>query len=76
VITYRAALDVPASTLARVSRWLAAHRKAHDAPALAARRDPVRAGGDGAALVQGAHRYPDSGPGRRGEHRARLSVPA
>jgi DDE superfamily endonuclease len=31
VITYRATLDVPASTLAQVSRWLAAHRKAHDA---------------------------------------------
>jgi hypothetical protein len=30
VITYRATLDVPASTLAQVSRWLAAHRKAHD----------------------------------------------
>ena len=30
VITYRATLDVPTHTLAQVSRWLSAHRKAHD----------------------------------------------
>jgi hypothetical protein len=30
VITYRATLDVPSDTLAQVSRWLLAHRKAHD----------------------------------------------
>jgi hypothetical protein len=30
VITYRATLDVPAHTVAQVSRWLAAHRKAND----------------------------------------------
>jgi len=30
VITYRATLDVPADTVAVVSRWLAAHRRAHD----------------------------------------------
>jgi DDE superfamily endonuclease len=30
VITYRATLDVPADTVALVSRWLAAHRKTHD----------------------------------------------
>jgi hypothetical protein len=30
VITYRATLDVPLSTVARVSGWLAAHRRAHD----------------------------------------------
>lgn len=30
MITYRATLDVPADTVAQVSRWLAAHRKAHD----------------------------------------------
>lgn len=30
MITYRATLDVPAHTVAQVSRWLAAHRKAHD----------------------------------------------
>jgi hypothetical protein len=30
VITYRATLDVPASTARVVSGWLAAHRKAHD----------------------------------------------
>lgn len=30
MITYRATLDVPAHTLAQVSRWLAAHRTAHD----------------------------------------------
>ena len=30
MITYRATLDVPAHTVALVSRWLAAHRKAHD----------------------------------------------
>jgi hypothetical protein len=31
VITYRATLDVPVQTLRCVSRWLAAHRKTHDA---------------------------------------------
>jgi len=31
VITYRATLDVPEQTVVCVSRWLAAHRKAHDA---------------------------------------------
>ena len=30
MITYRATLDVPAHTLGQVSRWLLAHRKAHD----------------------------------------------
>jgi hypothetical protein len=30
VISYRATLDVPSQTLVCVSRWLAAHRKAHD----------------------------------------------
>jgi len=30
VITYRATLDVPEQTVFCVSRWLAAHRKAHD----------------------------------------------
>lgn len=30
MITYRASLDVPEQTLVCVSRWLAAHRKAHD----------------------------------------------
>ena len=30
MITYRATLDVPASTVGVVSRWLAAHRKTHD----------------------------------------------
>jgi hypothetical protein len=30
VITYRATLDVPAETVSLVSRWLAAHRRAHD----------------------------------------------
>ncbi len=30
MITYRATLDVPADTVAQVSRWLAAHRKATD----------------------------------------------
>jgi hypothetical protein len=30
VITYRATLDVPEQTVYQVSRWLAAHRKAHD----------------------------------------------
>jgi hypothetical protein len=30
VITYRATLDVPASTVLLVSRWLLIHRKAHD----------------------------------------------
>lgn len=30
MISYRATLDVPAATVARVSGWLAAHRKAHD----------------------------------------------
>lgn len=30
MITYRATLDVPASTVQVVSRWLAAHRKAYD----------------------------------------------
>lgn len=30
MITYRATLDVPASTVIVVSRWLAAYRKAHD----------------------------------------------
>lgn len=30
MITYRATLDVPAHTVAIVSRWLAAHRRAHD----------------------------------------------
>jgi DDE superfamily endonuclease len=30
VITYRATLDVPAETVRIVSRWLLAHRKAHD----------------------------------------------
>ena len=30
MITYRATLDVPAPTVACVSRWLAAHRQAHD----------------------------------------------
>jgi hypothetical protein len=30
VITYRATLDVPVDTVRQVSRWLAAHRKAHD----------------------------------------------
>ena len=30
MITYRATLDVPTDTVARVSRWLSAHRKAHD----------------------------------------------
>jgi hypothetical protein len=30
VITYRATLDVPASTVLQVSRWLLIHRKAHD----------------------------------------------
>ena len=30
MITYRATLDVPEQTVSRVSRWLAAHRKAHD----------------------------------------------
>ena len=30
MITYRATLDVPLSTVARVSGWLAAHRRAHD----------------------------------------------
>jgi hypothetical protein len=30
VITYRATLDVPASTVALVSRWLLMHRLAHD----------------------------------------------
>jgi hypothetical protein len=30
VITYRATLDVPAATVSVVSRWLAAHRRAHD----------------------------------------------
>ena len=31
MITYRATLDVPEQTAFCVSRWLAAHRKAHDA---------------------------------------------
>ncbi len=31
MITYRATLDVPCETAACVSRWLAAHRKIHDA---------------------------------------------
>lgn len=31
MITYRATLDVPASTARTVSGWLSAHRKAHDA---------------------------------------------
>jgi hypothetical protein len=31
VITYRATLDVPAETVHRVARWLAAHREIHDA---------------------------------------------
>jgi hypothetical protein len=31
VITYRATLDVPIETMRVVSRWLSAHRKAHDA---------------------------------------------
>lgn len=31
MITYRATLDVPDHTLAQVSRWLAGHRKIHDA---------------------------------------------
>jgi hypothetical protein len=30
VITYRATLDVPASTVLLVSRWLLIHRKVHD----------------------------------------------
>ena len=30
MITYRATLDVPAGTVALVSRWLAAHRRVHD----------------------------------------------
>jgi len=30
VITYRATLDVPASTVLLVSRWLLIHRKAYD----------------------------------------------
>jgi hypothetical protein len=30
VITYRATLDVPAQTLATVSRWLAVHRRAYN----------------------------------------------
>lgn len=30
MITYRATLDVPVSTVARVSAWLQAHRRAHD----------------------------------------------
>ncbi len=30
MITYRATLDVPFSTVARVSRWIQAHRRAHD----------------------------------------------
>lgn len=30
MITYRATLDVPAATARLVSRWLAAHRRAHD----------------------------------------------
>lgn len=30
MITYRATLDVPAATVVRVARWLAAHRKVHD----------------------------------------------
>ena len=51
MITYRATLDVPAQTVRIVSRWLADHRKAHDARALAAGRDPVRTGGDGPAVV-------------------------
>jgi hypothetical protein len=31
VITYRATLDVVFDTVRQVSRWLAAHRQAHDA---------------------------------------------
>lgn len=31
MITYRATLDVPANTVHAVSRWLSAHRQAHDA---------------------------------------------
>ncbi|MGH3587147.1 MAG: transposase family protein [Pseudonocardia sp.] len=30
MITYRATLDVPATTVARVSRWLSAYRRTHD----------------------------------------------
>ncbi len=30
MITYGATLDVPLSTVARVSGWLQAHRRAHD----------------------------------------------
>lgn len=30
MITYRATLDVPAGTVSLVSRWLVAHRRAHD----------------------------------------------
>ena len=58
MITYRASLDVPATTLEVLTRWLAAPGPARY-PSGAARRPRPGAGAAGPALVQGRHEAAD-----------------
>jgi hypothetical protein len=76
VITYRATLDVLADTVAQVSRWLAAHRKANDrAPWQRAATPYVQA----VMVLRWFKERTDmrgAGPRRRGVDRDGLPVPA
>lgn len=76
MITYRASLDVPQQTLVCVSRWLAAHRKTHDA------RPWQRASTPFVQAILVLRWFKDAtdirgpGPGREGQHHHRVPLRA